>query len=53
VRQARRGEIRKGRHALALRAFELRDAGVATAAIARTIGVARRLSGPGFVGMLV
>jgi hypothetical protein len=52
VRQARRGEIRKG-HALALRAFAPRDAGVATAAIARTIGVARRLSGPGFGGMLV
>jgi hypothetical protein len=40
---SRRGEIRMGRHSLALRALELRDAGLATAAIARTIGVARSI----------
>ena len=41
VPYSRRGEIRLGRGALALRALELHNAGVATTAIARTIGVAR------------
>jgi Homeodomain-like domain len=38
---SRRGEVRKGRGAQRLKAFQLRDTGVATAAIARQLVVPR------------